>query len=139
MLKIFNFFKEHPRAKATFATKYVNPKLLNFNPDGKIRIRFSLMPARISAILEPKTSPIIQRVKALNIFIEACYEVHLNFAPIIAYEGWLIEYEKLFEDLDPYINNQYKPFIKAEYIFTYNDKQHERNIAENRLENEALI
>ncbi|KJW02575.1 putative spore photoproduct lyase [Rickettsia endosymbiont of Ixodes pacificus] len=139
-LKIFNFFKEHPRAKATFATKYVNPKLLNFNPEGKIRIRFSLMPARISEILEPKTSPIIERIKAVNIFIEAGYEVHLNFSPIIAYEGWLTEYAKLFEDLDQYINNQYKPFIKAECIFlTHNDKQNERNIASNRLESEALI
>lgn len=139
-LKIFNFFKEHPHAKATFATKYVNPKLLNFNPEGKIRIRFSLMPARISEILEPKTSPIIERIKAVNIFIEAGYEVHLNFSPIIAYEGWLTEYAKLFEDLDQYINNRYKPFIKAECIFlTHNDKQHERNIASNRLESEALI
>ncbi|WP_025999543.1 hypothetical protein [Rickettsia australis] len=59
MAKDFNFFKEHPRAKATFTTKYVNHKLLNFNPDGKIRIRFILMPARINKILEPKTSPII--------------------------------------------------------------------------------
>ena len=50
------------------------------------------------------------------------------------------EYAKLFEDLDQYINNQYKPFIKAECIFlTHNDKQHERNIASNRLESEVLI
>ncbi|BBJ31691.1 hypothetical protein RAS_08000 [Rickettsia asiatica] len=71
------------------ATKYVNPKLLNFNPESKIRIRFSLMPVRMSEILEPKTSTIIERIKAVNIFIEAGYEVHLNFSPIIAYEGWL--------------------------------------------------
>ncbi|WP_371256163.1 spore photoproduct lyase family protein [Rickettsia endosymbiont of Ixodes scapularis] len=103
-------------------------------------MRFSLIPARISEILEPKMSPIIERIKAVNIFIEAGYEVHLNFSPIIAYEGWLTEYAKLFEDLDQYINNQYKPFIKAECIFlTHNDKQHERNIASNRLESEALI
>ncbi len=42
--------------------------------------------------------------------------------------------------ISQYINNQYKPFIKAECIFlTHNDKQHERNIASNRLESEALI
>ena len=41
---IFDFFKNHPTAMGSFATKYVNTKFLNFNPDGKIRIRFSLMP-----------------------------------------------------------------------------------------------
>jgi spore photoproduct lyase len=139
-LKVFNFFKEHPRAKATFATKYVNFKLLDFNPEGKIRIRFSLMPEKISNILEPKTNPIIERIKAINIFIEAGYEVHLNFSPIVAYEGWLAEYAKLFKDLNQYISEQYKPFIKAECIFlTHNDNQHKRNIASHRLESEALI
>lgn len=58
-LKVFEFFKQHPRAKATFATKYVNLKLLDFNPEQKIRVRFSLMPAHISEILEPKTRALL--------------------------------------------------------------------------------
>lgn len=139
-LKVFEFFKEHPHAKATFATKYVNTKMLNFNPEQKVRIRFSLMPANISRILEPNTSLIIDRIRAINTFIESGYEVHLNFSPIVAYEGWLDDYAILFKDLDLSINEQYKPFIKAECIFlTHNDKQHERNISSNRLESEALI
>ena len=44
--RIFNFFKEHPTAMGSFATKYVNPELTTFNPEGKIRIRFSLMPQK---------------------------------------------------------------------------------------------
>ena len=41
---IFEFFRDHPIAMGSFATKFVNKKLLSFNPEGKIRIRFSLMP-----------------------------------------------------------------------------------------------
>ena len=59
---IFTFFKNHDKAMATFATKYVNPKLLSFNPEGKVRIRFSLMPQKYSTILEPNTSTIIDRI-----------------------------------------------------------------------------
>ncbi|HEY9764221.1 MAG TPA: hypothetical protein V6D07_16955, partial [Trichocoleus sp.] len=36
-------FRTLPNAKATFATKRVNRELLNYDPQGKTRIRFSLM------------------------------------------------------------------------------------------------
>lgn len=139
-LKVFNFFKQHPKAKATFATKYVNLKLLDFNPEKKIRIRFSLMPSNVSDILEVKTSSIIERIKAINLFIEGGYEVHLNFSPIVAYKGWLEDYAILFEDLNKHIDDKYKPLVKAECIFlTHNEQQHEKNIAEGRTASEALI
>jgi len=41
-VKVFDFFKQHPIAMGSFATKYVNPNLTSYNPEGKIRIRFSL-------------------------------------------------------------------------------------------------
>ena len=69
--RIFEFFKDHPIAMGSFATKYVNKKLLSFNPEGKIRIRFSLMPQKMADIHEPNTSKIIDRIKAINTFIEA--------------------------------------------------------------------
>jgi spore photoproduct lyase len=42
--RIFEFFKNHQLAMGSFATKYVNKDLLEYNPQSKIRIRFSLMP-----------------------------------------------------------------------------------------------
>ena len=42
--KIFEFFRDHPVAMGSFATKFVNPQLTTFDPKGKIRIRFSIMP-----------------------------------------------------------------------------------------------
>ena len=41
--KIFTFFKNHPVVMASFATKYVNPDLTTFDPQGKVRIRFILI------------------------------------------------------------------------------------------------
>ena len=77
--KIFDFFKYHPKAMATLATKYANPDLCNYDANKKVRIRFSLMPQNMSSILEPNTSKIIDRIKAVNAFIDSGYEVHLNF------------------------------------------------------------
>jgi DNA repair photolyase len=41
-----------------FATKWVNTKLLDYVPENKIRVRMSLMPEKMRAILENGTSPI---------------------------------------------------------------------------------
>jgi spore photoproduct lyase len=124
---IFDFFKEHPKAMASFATKYVNPKLLNYNPKGKVRVRFSLMPQEYSTLLEPETSSIINRIKAIDRFIEAGYDVHINFSPVIVYPGWLELYKELFELVDKEVRN--KSLVKAEVIFlTHNRKKHESNL-----------
>ncbi len=51
-------FRTLPNAKASFATKAVNRDLLAYDPQGKTRIRFSLMPARIARIVDVRTAPI---------------------------------------------------------------------------------
>ncbi len=50
--KIFDFFKDHPIAMASFATKYVNEKFLSYNSQFKVRIRYSLMPQKMADIHE---------------------------------------------------------------------------------------
>jgi DNA repair photolyase len=57
---MFDYFKKHPKLAATFATKWVNTKLLDYVPENKIRVRMSLMPEKMRAILENGTSPIIK-------------------------------------------------------------------------------
>jgi spore photoproduct lyase len=136
---VFNFFKEHPLAMGSFATKYVNKELLNYNPDGKIRIRFSLMPQKYSNLLEPHTSLIIDRIKSINDFIEAGYDVHINFSPVIVENGWLEEYRMLFEGVDALVDIKYKDRVKAEVIFlTHNKDKHKYNLA-NQLSGEELL
>jgi spore photoproduct lyase len=43
---VFDYFKKHPKLAATFATKWVNTKLLDYVPENKIRVRMSLMPEK---------------------------------------------------------------------------------------------
>jgi spore photoproduct lyase len=136
--KIFDFFKKHPTAMGSFATKYVNPELIKFNPEGKVRIRFSLMPQNMSDLLEPNTSKIIDRIKAIDAFIDAGYDVHINFSPVIVAGNWLENYEDLFHMVDTYVD--YKNEVKAEVIFlTHNESKHKYNLANNISgENEYL-
>jgi DNA repair photolyase len=101
--KIFEFFKNHPIAMGSFATKFVNLKLLSYNPEGKVRIRFSLMPQFYADMLEPKTSSIEKRIKAIDAFIEAGYDVHINFSPVIVTKGWLDRYRELFNQVEQYV------------------------------------
>jgi len=128
--KIFDFFKQHPVAMGSFATKYVNESLLKYNPEGKIRIRFSLMPQSISDELEPNTSKIIDRIKAINAFIDAGYDVHINFSPVVIYDNWLKDYEDLFKMVNDYVD--YKDTVKCEVIFlTHNENKHNYNLINN--------
>jgi len=125
--KIFTFFKDHPDIMGSFATKYVNRDLLHFNPEKKIRIRFSLMPQRKANLHEPETSSIIDRILAIDAFTFAGYEVHVNFSPIIVYDGWLNDYFELFRLMDKYI--EIKENVLAECIFlTHNFERHTLNL-----------
>ena len=125
--KIFTFFVTNPHLMGTFATKIIPTPFLSYNPDEKIRIRFSLMPQSLSSKLEPKTTSIKDRIKAVNTFRKAGYDVHLNFSPVLFYDGWRKDYEELFNIIDKYVDD--KDNVLAEVIFlTHNKKKHNKNI-----------
>ncbi len=128
--RIFDFFTLHPRAMASFATKYVNEDLLKFNPQGKVRIRFSLMPEELRQKLEPNTSSIYHRLSAVRKFQDAGYDVHLNFSPVVVYPGWLSDYRNLFADVNAFsMTHNWKKTVKAEVIFlTHNIDKHVYNV-----------
>ncbi|HEY9693030.1 MAG TPA: hypothetical protein V6D15_12535 [Oculatellaceae cyanobacterium] len=122
-------FRNIPNAKATFATKFVNRDLLNYDPQGKTRIRFSLMPQSISSTVDVRTSKISDRINAVNDFLEAGYEVNLNFAPVIYYDNWLKDYTELFQQIDDTLSPQAKAQLQTEVVFlTHNDQLHEVNM-----------
>lgn len=134
---IFEFFRDHPKAMATFATKTIPINFLHFDPEGKVRIRFSLMPQKIADKLEPHTAKIIDKIKAVDAFIDAGYDVHLNFSPVVVYNGWLEDYKYLFDMCNDYID--YKQDVKAEVIFlTHNENKHYDNLR-NKISGENLI
>jgi len=139
--KIFAFFRDHPLAMGSFATKYVNEDLLKFNPEGKIRIRFSLMPPVWRLILEPHTSTVVNRLRYIERFIDAGYEVHLNFSPVIVHDDWLDNYKELFEFVGHYARTYAwdTDAVKAEVIFlTHNEDKHKYNL-KNGLPGEELL
>jgi len=138
-LKVFDFFKNHPRAFGTFATKRVNPQLLEYNPDRKLRIRFSLMPQQLSYLLEPNTSLIQDRINAIEDFYKAGYDVHVNFSPVIINSESKELYRELFHQLNS-IPDYLKEHVKAEVIMlTHNEGKHLKNLEAGRIEEEELL
>jgi spore photoproduct lyase len=118
-----------PNAKATFATKFVNDNMLDYDPQRKTRIRFSLMPQRIAKVIDVRTSKIIDRIAALNRFHDAGYEVSVNFAPVLYYDGWQADYAELFQMVDDLTSPAVKEQLTTEVIFlTHNDRMHEVNM-----------
>ena len=137
--EIFDFFKNHDIVKGTIATKIIPTELLSYDPNKKIRIRFSLMPQVYSSLLEPNTPLIINRIKAINTFIEAGYEIHINFSPVIVEDGWLEKYEELFKLVNDNVKDDYKKEVKCEVIFlTHNKDKHLQNVKDN-LKGEELL
>lgn len=137
--ELFDYFKYSDKVYGTAATKHVSKILLNsdYNPNNKIRIRFSLMPQKLSTILEPNTSKIIDRLEAVDRFINKGYDIHLNWSPIIVEEGSLELYEELFKLTDKIISNKDK--VLAEAIFlTHNERLHDYNI-NNNIKGEELL
>lgn len=85
------------------------------------------MPESYTNYLEPNTSSIIERIKAIDRFINAGYDVHINFSPVIVTYGWLEKYEELFKQVNDLVKNKDK--VKAEVIFlTHNKDKHEYNL-----------
>jgi spore photoproduct lyase len=122
-------FRTLPNAKATFATKFVNRELLGYDPQGRTRIRFSLMPPETSKLVDVRTSRVEDRILAINDFVEAGYEVNVNFGPVILKDGWRDDYAELFSMLDDALSGRAKRQLAAEIIFlTHTEELHRLNL-----------
>jgi spore photoproduct lyase family protein len=122
-------FRAIPGAKGSFATKFVNRDLLSFDPQGRTRIRFSLMPERVARVVDVRTSPMEERIAAIDDFVRAGYEVHVNFSPVIVYEGWEADWRQLFAQLDAGLSPRSRAQLKCEVIFlTHNAGLHDLNL-----------
>ncbi|RYG31518.1 spore photoproduct lyase family protein, partial [bacterium] len=122
-------FRTIPNAKATFATKFVNRDLLTYDPQRKTRVRFSLMPSSLAKVLDVRTSPIAERIAAIDDFVAAGYEVHLNLSPVVIAEDSRELYRELFRQIDDGIGPVARAQLRAEIIFlTHNEELHEANL-----------
>jgi spore photoproduct lyase family protein len=122
-------FRDLPTAKASFATKFVNRELLDLDPQGRTRIRFSLMPERDAKLLDIRTSSIPERIAAIDDFTDAGYEVHLNLSPVVIRDGWERDWGELLDKLDDELGPAFKAQAAAEVIMlTHNRDLHEVNL-----------
>ncbi len=126
---MMDLFKEIPNAKLTFATKFVNREMLTYDPQLKTRLRFSLMPHKMSKLVDVRTTPISDRIDAINDFVDAGYEVNVNFSPVIFYEGWIDDWHILLDEINDKLNEKSKQQLVTEIIFlTHNEQLHEVNM-----------
>ena len=126
---LIDLFARIPNAKASFATKLVNRALLDLDPRGGTRVRFSLMPSRTSKLVDVRTSKVSERIGALDDFVDAGYEVHLNFSPVVVHEDWLADWAELLEEIADRTSARTKAQLAAEVIFlTHNEALHKVNL-----------
>ncbi|MEU9145566.1 spore photoproduct lyase family protein [Streptomyces sp. NPDC048349] len=122
-------FARWPTAKASFATKFVNPDLLLLDPRGRTRVRFSVMPPDDSRLLDIRTSPVEQRIAAAADFLEAGYEVHFNLSPVVIRPGWQEDWAQLLQLMDDVLPRAVKDQAAAEVIMlTHNRALHDLNL-----------
>ncbi|MGW5849127.1 spore photoproduct lyase family protein [Streptomyces sp. NPDC055254] len=126
---LVNAFALWPTAKASFATKFVNPDLLLLDPRGRTRVRFSVMPPQDSRLLDIRTSPVEQRIAAAADFLEAGYEVHFNLSPVVIRPGWEEDWTQLLRRMDDVLPRAVKEQAAAEVIMlTHNEDLHQLNL-----------
>lgn len=129
-------------AKATFATKTVNDAYwLAIDPRGRTRIRYSILPQRVSRYVDIGTSPISERIRSINGLVEAGYEVHVNFSPILIYGGddWRRDWAATWEEMDDALSPAAKAQLQCEAFFlTHSEALHEVNMRWNPKGEEYL-
>lgn len=117
-------------AKPSFATKVAGAKGLPIVSNRDMaRVRVSIAPQYIINQTEAGTSTLVARLKGIQDLYDKGYEVHLNFSPVIAYMGWVKEYQDLFLLIDKTISSKVKDQLKCEVIFlTHSEQLHKSNL-----------
>ena len=69
------------------------------------------------------------RIAAMDDFVEAGYEVHVNLSPVIVHETWLAEWAELLEQVADGTSARTRAQLAAEIVFlTHNEDLHEVNL-----------
>ncbi len=111
-------FKTNSKGLVTFPTKFdmVEP-LLPLDHQGKIIIRMSVNPKEIIRTIEIGTSPLANRVKAINKLKQAGYKIGILIAPVILVEKWKEQYTELVQYLAENLSQEVKRDVFFEIIF----------------------
>ena len=91
--------------------------ILNLNHKGKIIVRMSVNPQEIIREIEIGTSPLKNRVEAINKLKKAGYPVGILIAPVVLVENWREKYEELVKYLYDNLSDEVKKDVFFEIIF----------------------
>lgn len=133
--KVLNYFN-NSNIKATFATKFCSKILSEYKVnDGKIRIRFSMMPQWLSNILEPNTASNVDKLKYIQLHKNSGFDTQINLSPIIITDTWIEDYDVLLKQI-----SELYPDMLFECIFlTHNENLNKINLSEGRTEIESYL
>lgn len=111
-------FAKSKKGFLTFPTKFdmVDP-ILNLNHNNKIIIRVSVNPEDIIRKIEFGTSPLKNRIQAINKLYDAGYKVGILIAPVVLINDWKTIYSKLIEQLSDELSEKVKKEAFIEIIF----------------------
>lgn len=115
---IENFIKNTRKGNLTFPTKFdMIDDILNLNHDNRIIVRMSVNPEEIIKQIELGTSPLSNRVEAINKLKNAGYKVGILIAPVVLVDNWKELYTELIKYLAQNLNENTKQDIFFEVIF----------------------
>ena len=111
-------FKDNPKGLLTFPTKFdmVDP-ILPLDHNGNVIVRMSVNPREIIKTIEIGTSPLENRVKAINKLKDAEYKLGILIAPVILVEDWKKQYTELIQYLAENLSERVKKDVFFEIIF----------------------
>jgi spore photoproduct lyase len=99
--KTIEFFGQQDLGRFRFVTKFTDVEgLLDAKHHGHTMIRFSINAASVISKYEHKTTSLAERVTAARKVIESDYPVGFIIAPVILFDGWKQEYEKMLLELE---------------------------------------
>lgn len=115
---IENFISKSEKGMLTFPTKFdmVDP-ILNLDHKGRIIVRMSVNPQEIIREIEIGTSPLKNRVQAINKLKQAGYKVGILIAPVVMVENWKEKYEELVKYLYENLDETVKKDVFFEVIY----------------------
>ena len=111
-------FSKTKKGFLTFPTKFsmVDP-ILDLPGKEKVMIRMSLNPKEIIQKVEFGTSPLKERIEALNKLKKVGYPVGILIAPIILVENWKEIYSCFIQELSDLLSSEVKKDAFFELIF----------------------
>ena len=122
-------FAREGKGRITFPTKFASVEpLLDLSHQGKTIFRMSVNPQEVIDTIELGTSPLRQRIRAVNAMCEAGYPVGILIAPVILNDGWKKRYMDLIDQLAEELTEKTKKAMTIEMIFmTYSFVQNAIN------------